>query len=351
MKLEIFELYHLKEMSLSTELFLSCSILQFTFYAISTAYQRTSGFIILNTQVYYISMLLTVLSISKFDNFLYDKLVLVYIGFIILCISILIKLAVTAIPFGGQTIVEWLWGGFTVNAPTLRRFYSSVRRNHTMPEAFTGSFWTRSSLIAKNKLKVCFAPKGARFFSSTRTTAGSGQRTIKTILCDMFLMYQYTICVESKFPSSHFIPLFLLSCIFNSFYYIAVYWISIFYILFTLYISEKFPDSFGSKYLSFLKRNSSTEVFEKYCGNPWGALKAAIKNPEFIKVAAKNGIGKAIVGTGAVLVTEHTLHKAKIGQVYEYKLDQYLNSGKHSSGKPFSFKPNGPSMLEKVINK
>ena len=31
---------------------------------------------------------------------------------------------VTAIPFGGQTIVEWIWGGFTVNAPTLRRFYS-----------------------------------------------------------------------------------------------------------------------------------------------------------------------------------------------------------------------------------
>ena len=31
---------------------------------------------------------------------------------------------VTAIPFGGQTMVEWLWGGFTVNAPTLRRFYS-----------------------------------------------------------------------------------------------------------------------------------------------------------------------------------------------------------------------------------
>jgi ubiquinol-cytochrome c reductase cytochrome b subunit len=28
---------------------------------------------------------------------------------------------VTAIPFGGQTIVEWLWGGFTINAP-VRRF-------------------------------------------------------------------------------------------------------------------------------------------------------------------------------------------------------------------------------------
>lgn len=31
---------------------------------------------------------------------------------------------VTAIPFGGQTIVEWVWGGYTVNAPTLKRVYS-----------------------------------------------------------------------------------------------------------------------------------------------------------------------------------------------------------------------------------
>lgn len=62
MKLEFFELYHLKEMSLSTELFLSCSILQFTFYAISTAYNRKSGFVILNSQVYYISILLILLA-------------------------------------------------------------------------------------------------------------------------------------------------------------------------------------------------------------------------------------------------------------------------------------------------
>jgi proton-translocating NADH-quinone oxidoreductase chain N len=60
MKLELFELYHVKEMSLSTELFLSCSILQFTFYAISTAYQRKSGFVILNSQVYYVSILLII---------------------------------------------------------------------------------------------------------------------------------------------------------------------------------------------------------------------------------------------------------------------------------------------------
>nr|YP_009829253.1 NADH dehydrogenase subunit 2 [Codium fragile]QJC59771.1 NADH dehydrogenase subunit 2 [Codium fragile] len=61
-ELELFQIYHLKEMSLSTELFLSCSILQFTFYAISTAYQRKAGFVILNQQVYYIGSLLIILS-------------------------------------------------------------------------------------------------------------------------------------------------------------------------------------------------------------------------------------------------------------------------------------------------
>jgi NADH:ubiquinone oxidoreductase subunit 2 (subunit N) len=55
---ELFQIYHLKEMSLSAELFLSCSILQLTFYAISTAYQRKAGFVILNLQVYYIGALL-----------------------------------------------------------------------------------------------------------------------------------------------------------------------------------------------------------------------------------------------------------------------------------------------------
>jgi ubiquinol-cytochrome c reductase cytochrome b subunit len=31
---------------------------------------------------------------------------------------------VTALPVGGTTVVQWLWGGYTVNNPTLHRFYS-----------------------------------------------------------------------------------------------------------------------------------------------------------------------------------------------------------------------------------
>ena len=68
MNLELFQIYHLKEMSLSTELFLSCSILQLTFYAISTAYERKTGFVILNQQIYYIGALLIVLSLFLLLN-------------------------------------------------------------------------------------------------------------------------------------------------------------------------------------------------------------------------------------------------------------------------------------------
>lgn len=229
---------------------------------------------------------------------------------------------------------------------------NNFRRNHVMPNASLRSFRIRSSVIAQGKLKVCPGLKGARLFNSKRLTVGpESNKTIKTVLFDMFLKYQFSICVEPKIPFSHLIPLSLLTCVFDSLYYIIIYWISILYILFTLYVAEKFPNSFGSKYLNFLKCHSSTEAFEKYCGNPWSALKAAIKNPEFIKVAAQNGAGKAIAGTGVALATEHTFHKAKIGQMYEYKMDQYINGGKHSSAKPFSFKPNGPSIIEKFTGR
>lgn len=74
MSLELFQIYHLKEMSLSAELFLSCSILQLTFYAISTAYQRKAGFVILNSQIYHIGTMLIIL--STFLIFNEDLLVL-----------------------------------------------------------------------------------------------------------------------------------------------------------------------------------------------------------------------------------------------------------------------------------
>jgi ubiquinol-cytochrome c reductase cytochrome b subunit len=31
---------------------------------------------------------------------------------------------VTAVPIAGKTVVQWLWGGYTVNNPTLHRFFS-----------------------------------------------------------------------------------------------------------------------------------------------------------------------------------------------------------------------------------
>ena len=60
------------------------------------------------------------------------------------------------------------------------------------------------------------------------------------------------------------------------------------YVLFTLYIAEKFPNEVSYKYLDFLKRHSSPGVFEEYCGNSWRAIKLAVQDPEIRRTAARD---------------------------------------------------------------
>ena len=165
----------------------------------------------------------------------------------------------------------------------------------------------------------------------------------------MFLKYQCTVCTETNAPLSHVIPIFLLTWIVGSFKYMAIYIVSILYILLTVYLTHKFPDSFGSRYISFLKRHSSPEAFKKYCGNPLETLKTIIKNPEFINVVMKNGFSKMINCVGISLIFEDSGCKFKAGQLYRYKMEQYMNNGQHPSGQPFTFKPNGPSVLESLV--
>jgi len=116
MELELFQIYHLKEMSLSAELFLSCSILQFTFYAISTAYQRKAGFVILNKQVYYIGILFIILSsllilnedllvMNSFtsNNFIIND----YFGFaskLVICLTSILFLLIINVSFRDEPI-------------------------------------------------------------------------------------------------------------------------------------------------------------------------------------------------------------------------------------------------------
>lgn len=58
----------LKDFSLAPEVFLSCSILQLTFFAISTTYNRKSNFVILNTSFYYVTSLILGLTLLLIIN-------------------------------------------------------------------------------------------------------------------------------------------------------------------------------------------------------------------------------------------------------------------------------------------
>lgn len=89
-----FQIYHLKDMFLSAELFISCSVLQLTFYVISLSYTRKSGFIILSQQIYHIGFLILLLSTILlcneellFQNFISVNDYLSSFSKIVVCVS------------------------------------------------------------------------------------------------------------------------------------------------------------------------------------------------------------------------------------------------------------------------
>lgn len=115
-ELDLFQMYHLKEMSLSAELFLSCSILQLTFYAVGTAYQRKHGFVILSQQIYHLGMLivglaalliinedlLTINSLSS-NNFIIND----YLGFVtklVICLTSVLFFLIIKISYQDELI-------------------------------------------------------------------------------------------------------------------------------------------------------------------------------------------------------------------------------------------------------
>lgn len=208
--------------------------------------------------------------------------------------------------------------------------------------------YTRKYLISYKKMTNFLNSKKNQTNSVTSTKQ---RKTFKTTLLNKFLKYQFTICVKKTLPNNHLLPILLLTCIFHSLRYIILYGISIIFILTMIYLSEKYPNKIGLYYISFLKKHSNQEIFNKYCGNFWSVLKKKIKHPKFFKKAATNGIKKVIVCASIVLFTEHLINKAKFGQLYEYYIEKILNNGVHPSNKPLELKFNSYSILEKLIGK
>jgi group II intron reverse transcriptase/maturase len=98
------------------------------------------------------------------------------------------------VKLAAKTLVNRLKSSVDPQQVVINLLFNTIRRNHVMPGAFTGSFRTRSSLIAQNKLKVCFALKGARFFSSNRITVDPETqiRSSETIAEELSRLREYS---------------------------------------------------------------------------------------------------------------------------------------------------------------
>ena len=117
-ELELFQMYHLKEMSLSAELFLSCSILQLTFYAVGTTYQRKHGYVILSQQIYHIGALIVglaalllinedlLISNSLSSNNLIINDYLSFVTKLVICLTSLLFLIVVKISYNDDELIQ-----------------------------------------------------------------------------------------------------------------------------------------------------------------------------------------------------------------------------------------------------
>jgi Cytochrome C and Quinol oxidase polypeptide I len=233
--------------------------------------------------------------------------------------------------------------------------------------------------------------------SKQEAPTSKNPRSLKNYLIDRFLKYQYTVCMEPSLPKSHLIPLLLLTVISGSFYYLLVYGISIIYIIITVLMLLKFPDSFGKMYLGFLKRNSSTDVFNNYSINSekikakmatetvasatktlkadagkrtiisWaGAAKAmgakgfaAAKGTGVSAAIGKSSAGKFItanagakifVATGTCLFIDHAVNQSGLDQAVRFSIETGVNKmfGYEQQG-PFKMQPPGPSLAQTAL--
>jgi hypothetical protein len=58
---------------------------------------------------------------------------------------------------------------------------------------------------------------------------------------------------------------------------------------------------------------------------------------------ASTGAGKFTIATFVAVLGQDAAHKSGIGQYPKYQMEKWANGGTHPSGKPFTFKDNGPS--------
>ena len=119
-------------------------------------------------------------------------------------------------------------------------------------------------------------------------------------LLDKFLIFQYHLCdTKSRelLPNKPlFLAIFTIAIVFDFWLLIVIYICIMVYAVLTVSLGKLFPKTIGVPLTTFYKKYSSTDVFYKYCGNPFSAIAGGAA-----KVAASGG-GRIIIGVGMALL-------------------------------------------------
>jgi Cytochrome C and Quinol oxidase polypeptide I len=165
-------------------------------------------------------------------------------------------------------------------------------------------------------------------------------------LLDRYLIFQHGACSGTNVLSlperNLYILLFLIAFITDQWWVLGIYIVPLIFATVTVALGKLFPKYIGVPLTNFYRKNSSPDIFKKYCGNPFSAMTASAA-----KVAG-SGAGRAAVAAAGAVIGQDALHKAGISQYPKYRLEQWANGGVHPSNEPFTFKDKGPSWGDNI---
>ena len=104
-----------------------------------------------------------------------------------------------------------------------------------------------------------------------------------------------------------------------------------------------FPNVVGTPLTRVYKKYASHDIFITYCGNnPYNRIVGGLG------AIGSTGGGRILLAAGGLLFGQDIIHKSGIGQYPKYQFEKFANNGNHPSGKPFTFKDNGPSWADNL---
>ena len=166
--------------------------------------------------------------------------------------------------------------------------------------------------------------------------------SFKTLMMNKFLIFQNNLCQEETFLSNKTLYVICLTVATDYWHFIGIYVSLIIFITISVFLGKLFPKHIGIFLTNFYKKHSTSDIFEKYCGNLYSSISSTAAQ------IVSNGGSKAVLVIVSAILGQDAIHKTGLGEYFKYVFEKTVNGGVHPSKESFLFKSKEDSWGDKI---